>query len=261
MISADIPNNFKKEFEDNYNNITKNTDRLFLFAGDHKIEHMAQDFYGSNIDESAESPEHFFEIAVRSNIGAFATQMGLIARYGNQKNYNTINYIVKLNSKTNLIDKDKQDPLSLALWSVEDVVAFKKKSNLKISGVGYTIYLGSLFEEKMLTQAAQIVYQAHQNGLVAILWMYPRGVSIKDDHAGIIIAGAAGVANALGADFVKVVPPTPTKNSSTVDMLNLAQKIAGNTKIICAGGASVDPKVFLKNIYEQINVAKYSAAP
>jgi len=121
---------------------------LFLFAGDQKIEHLN----GTN-------PEHFFQIASKAPIDLFATQLGLIESYG--KDYSEVNYLVKLNSKTNIVPVDEVDPVSLQLHSVDDVVAFKKTSGLNIVGVGYTIYLGSIYEAQMLSQAAQVVNINH----------------------------------------------------------------------------------------------------
>ncbi len=55
-------------------------DRLMLMAGDQKVEHLNNDFYGPEIAEDDGDPEHLFRIASRARIWVFATQMGLIAR-------------------------------------------------------------------------------------------------------------------------------------------------------------------------------------
>jgi fructose-bisphosphate aldolase / 6-deoxy-5-ketofructose 1-phosphate synthase len=243
-IPADIPNNVIQVFQDNYNAITHNTGRLMLFACDQKIEHMNADFNGENIDVSAIHPEHMFKIASQGTIGALAMHLGLIARYGKQ--YPGINYIVKLNGKTNLIPTTQKDPISLALWFIEHVLHFQQVTGLSIRGVGYTIYPGSEYEHEMFTQAAQIIYAAHQHGLVTILWVYPRGKSVHNEDDGQLIAGAAGIANSLGADFVKV---KPVKASA----LQIVTAAAGNTKVICSGGKQKDEKLFLQELYDQIH--------
>ena len=264
IIPADIPQNMHATFQQNYNAITKNTDlsgtdlsgthssgseKLFLFAGDHKLEKLNQI-----------NPERFFELAAEPEIGCFATHLGLIARYGKQ--YPNVNYIVKLNGKSNLLKtltgsgwnsgnpNILQDPLSRQLWNVDDVVSFQKNSGLNIRGVGYTVYLGSSFEAEMLKEAAQMVFQAHQHGLVAILWMYPRGYSVYDDLDGDVIAGAAGVAAELGADFVKVKIPRPSRTSA--EYLQKAVQSAGNTKVICSGGEKENAEDFLAEIEHQL---------
>ena len=72
-----------------------------LFAGDQKIEHLNKDFYGKGIAKEDNNPEHLFRIASKATIGGFAAQYGMITHYG--RDYKNINYIVKLNSKTNLV--------------------------------------------------------------------------------------------------------------------------------------------------------------
>ena len=256
LVPADVPSAQEKNYLKNIAAITHHTGKLMLFACDQKVEHLNEDFYGKGIPAESNDPERLFKIASQGRIGAFATQLGLIARWG--KTYNKINYIVKLNSKTNLVKTEQSDPISTALWTVEDVIAFKKNSGLNIRGVGYTVYLGSEFESEMLTQAAQIINKAHQAGLVTILWMYPRGASIKNEHDGALIAGAAGVAHALGSDFAKINPPQPSDNKTSAQWLAIAAQAAGNTKLICSGGKAVDPKLFLQELHEQIHTGNIS---
>jgi fructose-bisphosphate aldolase/6-deoxy-5-ketofructose 1-phosphate synthase len=246
VIPADVPNQKEQEYTDNYHKITRGTDNIFLFAGDQKLEHLNADFYGPTIHPDAQDPEHLFNIASQGRIGAFATHLGLITRYA--RRYKTVNYLVKLNGKTDCIPTSQRDPISTALWTVDNVVTFRKNSDLSICGVGYTIYLGSLYETEMLEQAAQMIFQAHQHGFVAGLWIYPRGVNIKNDIDPQLIAGAAGVAAQLGADFVKIKAP------SDVHDLKMIVAAAGNTKVICSGGPRIDSKQFLQNVRDQLSI-------
>ncbi len=254
-IPSDVPNGNINEYLNNYELMTHGSNRLMLFAGDQKIEHLNEDFYGEGIHPDDNSPEHLFKIADASEIGVFAAQMGLISMYGSD--YPEIPYLVKLNSKTHLVKTEQKDPLSLQMMDVEQVVEFKRNTGLDIVGVGYTIYLGSEFENVMIREAAQAVYKAHQAGLVSVLWIYPRGKSIKDEKDPDIIAGATGVAACLGSDFVKVNAPKKDGKSSA-ELLIPAVKAAGRTKVICAGGSSTDPKTFLKSLYDQIHIANVS---
>ncbi len=250
-IPADVPEDKVDEYIKNMNKITGGSGRLMLFAGDQKVEHLNDDFYGKGIPLDDAYPEHLFRIASLAKIGVFATQMGLIARYG--RKYPTVPYLVKINSKTNLVPYEIRDPISLAWYSFEQVLDFKEKSGLKIYGIGYTVYLGSEFEHKMLKQAAQLVYEAHQQGMIAVLWMYPKGKAIKDEHDPHLIAGAAGVANCLGADFVKVKVPYKEGHKSA-EALKEAVLAAGNTGILCEGGKKENPEQFLTELYEQIHI-------
>jgi DhnA family fructose-bisphosphate aldolase class Ia len=112
-----------------------------------------------------------------------------------------------LNSKTNLIKTSQSDPFSQQWLDVKQVVDFSLRSGLNILAVGYTIYLGSEHEATMLHQAARIIYDAHQHGLITVLWIYPRGKAVADEKDPHLIAGATGVAACLGSDFVKVNYP------------------------------------------------------
>lgn len=254
-IPGDVPNGSINEFVNNYDLVTHGSGRLMLFAGDQKIEHLNKDFYGEGIHEDDNEPEHLFKIADAAEIGLLATQLGLISMYGGD--YPEIPYLVKLNSKTNLVKTAQRDPLSPTLVDVEQVVQFKKDSGLEIVGIGFTIYLGSEFEHIMLREAAQAVYKAHQAGLISVLWIYPRGQAVKDEKDADLIAGATGVAATLAADFVKVNPPKKDGVASA-DLLIQAVKAAGKTKVICAGGSSTDPKKFLQSLHDQINIAGVS---
>ncbi len=247
FVPADVPKKAHKQFIANYTAITRGTNRLFLFACDHKIEHLNSDFNPKirSIDKAALHPEHLFSIAANGHVGALATHLGLIARYGTQ--HPTIPYIAKLNGCTYLASK-KNDPISAPLWSVHDAMNLRNESNINICGVGVTVYLGSTYEHEMLSFAAQTIWDAHQHGLIATVWMYPRGKSVSNDLDPDLLAGAAGVAHALGADFVKIKSPKSATSLKTI------VAAAGNTKVICSGGPNVSTKKFYKTVREQLTI-------
>lgn len=248
-IPSTVPSFNRGEYLYNWRLATKNTGRLMLFAGDQKIEHLNEDFYGSDIHSDDASPEHLFEIASKSDVGAFAAQLGLIANYADS--YRNIPYIIKLNSKTDLVPLENDDPYSAPLTTIEQIVDLKKYSKLKIVGIGYTIYPGSRYEAKMLSEAAQAITSAHKHGLLAVLWIYPRGKAVKNERDSHLIAGCAGLAASLGADFVKLNYPKPSAKSKEIDIKEIISA-AGRTGVIFSGGSAIDPKNFLKTLAEQI---------
>jgi fructose-bisphosphate aldolase / 6-deoxy-5-ketofructose 1-phosphate synthase len=250
-VPADVSAEKETKYLSTLERITYGTGRLFVFAGDQKAEHLNKDFYGDDIAQEDAEPEHLFQIATKSKIGVFATQLGLIAQYG--KDYSNIPYLVKLNSKTDIINTSQQDPKSLAWTSVSDVVKFEKSSRLNISGVGYTIYPGSEFESEMFAEASEIVNDAHHEGYIAIIWAYPRGKAVKDERDPHLIAGVAGLVATMGADYVKINPPK-TQVGSSAEAIREAVLAAGRTKVICAGGPSTDTRQFLKELYDQIHI-------
>jgi DhnA family fructose-bisphosphate aldolase class Ia len=250
-IPLDVPQKVHARFKENFRSMTLGTGRLMLFGDDQKVEHLNDDFSGPGIHPDDRSPEHLFRIASGARIGVFATQLGLIARYG--EDYATVPYLVKLNGKTNLIKTEDRDPLSTAWYSVDDVVAFQKQSDLLIHGVGYTIYPGSAYEPAMLREAAQVVRQAHEHGLVTVIWIYPPRASVRVKRNPRLIAGACGMAACLGSDFVTVSAPKKEGISSAL-LLREAVLAAGRTRVVCVGGSSVDASAFLTELHEQIHI-------
>lgn len=249
-IPADVPKQAHSTYIANFRRITHDSGRLMLFAGDQKIEHLNEDFYGDDIHSDDNDPEHLFRIAAGSKIGCFATQLGLISAYG--ADYPQISYLVKLNSKTHLVKTAQKDPLSPMITTIDQVIRFRDQSGLPITGIGYTIYLGSEYEHIMLREAAYAVCEAHQHGLITVLWIYPRGTAVKDEKDPHLIAGAAGVAACLGSDFVKVNPPKKEGYASS-ELIKEATRAAGRTRVVCAGGSSVDAITFLQQLYDQIH--------
>lgn len=251
-VPLDVPKAMRETYVKNYMEITKGSGKLMLFAGDQKVEHLNDDFFGAGVPEDDADPEHLFRIAAKSKIGVFATQLGLIARYG--MDYRDIPYLVKVNSKTHLVETSQADPFSNLWYDVDQVAEFKENSGLNILGVGYTIYLGSEFEAEMLVQAAQVVYDAHQHGMMSVLWIYPRGTAVKDEKDPHLIAGATGVGACLGSDFVKVNYPKK-EGAKSAEIFKEAVKAAGRTKVVCAGGSSDEAEAFLKKLHDQIHIS------
>ena len=257
-VPADVPAEARDAYVDNYLKATRGTGRLMLFACDQKIEHMNDDFFGEGISPEDAEPEHLFRIGSQGVVGILAGQRGLIAHYA--ADYPDINYLVKMNSKTHLVKtsasdpaKHQDDPYSPQLYDIPTVLDLRD-NGVNVVGIGYTIYLGSEYESTMMTEAAQLIADAHMNGLVVVLWIYPRGKAVKDEKDAHLIAGAAGVACCLGSDFVKVNPPKGDEVASSAEKLKEACSAAGRTGLVCAGGSTVDADVFLKQLWEQIHV-------
>lgn len=248
-IPADVPAEARDTYASNWLKATRKTGRLMLFACDQKIEHMNKDFYGEGIDIADCEPKHLFEIGSNGVIGVLAGQRGLIAQYAND--YPELNYLVKMNSKTNLVKTSQEDPYSPQLTDLEAVLAMRE-NGVNIVGLGYTIYLGSEYEATMLAEAGQLIAQAHECGLLVVLWIYPRGKAVTAEKDPDLIAGAAGVALCLGADFVKVNPPAPESGPSA-EALAIASNASGRCGLVCAGGGTVDAKTFLTQLYDQIH--------
>lgn len=250
-VPADVMPESRDEYIENYMKATRGTGRLMLFACDQKVEHLNKDFYGEGIDIADCEPEHLFRIGRQGVCGVLAGQRGLIAQYA--ADYPEINYLVKMNSKTNIVPGSQDDPYSPQLYDLDSVLAMRE-AGVNIVGLGYTIYLGSEYESTMMAEAGELIARAHANGLLVVLWIYPRGKAVKAEKDPALIAGAAGVAVCLGADFVKVNPPKPEDGTAPAEALKIATAAAGRTGLVCAGGSTVDAETFLTQLHDQIHI-------
>ncbi|MDR2957697.1 MAG: hypothetical protein LBU61_05915 [Coriobacteriales bacterium] len=250
-VPADVLPEARAIYVENYLAATRGTGRLMLYACDQKVEHMNDDFFGEGIDRADNDPEHLFRIGSTGVVGVLAGQRGLIAQYA--ADYPDINYLVKMNSKTHLVKTTQDDPYSAQLYSLEAVLALRD-TGVNVVGIGYTIYLGSEYESNMLSEAGELIAEAHAAGLIVVLWIYPRGKAVTDEKDAQLIAGAAGVAVCLGADFVKVNPPKATEQQSSAELLAIASEAAGRTGLVCAGGSTVEAEKFLSQLYDQIHI-------
>ncbi len=252
-IPMDVPKTKEKEYVKNFKLATCGTGRMMMLAGDQKVEHLNDDFVGRGIPEEVADPEHYFKIAEQAKIGVFATQLGLISQYG--RDYSQIPYLIKVNSRTNLYSGKYGDPFSNRWIPMDEIIKFKKDSGLNIVGVGYTIYIGSSHESEMFGQGARIVHDAHQAGMLAVIWMYPRGRAVKKEDSIHLLAGGAGVALCLGADFVKTRYPYGGIGQRTAKAYQEVVMAAGRTGVICVGGSKKDTKSFLQSLHDQVHIA------
>jgi len=250
-VPVDVSPEFRETYIDNYLKATRGTGRLMLFACDQKIEHLNDDFFGEGIDAADAEPEHLFRIGSQGVCGVLAGQRGLVSQYG--ADYPDINYLVKMNSKTPIVKTSQDDPYSPQLYDIQTVLDMRD-AGVNVVGIGYTIYIGSEYESSMMTEAGQLIADAHATGLLVVLWLYPRGKAVADEKDAHLIAGAAGLALCLGADFVKVNPPKGDGSGSSAEKLKEASAASGRTGLVCAGGSTVDAETFLTQLWEQIHV-------
>ena len=224
----------------NLNKITKKGKALYL-AYDQGLEHgPSQDFNDKNIN-----PEYIIEIAKKGKFQGIVFQKGIAEKYYKEIKNSKIPLILKLNGKTNLF---KGEPIARQLCSVKEAV------KLGASAIGYTIYIGSQYESIMMNEFEKIEEETHARGLPVILWVYPRGKSIKDDTSREIMAYSARVGLELGADIVKL------KYGGNKEDLHWTVQSAGKTKVIIAGGVKKQEKELLKQVREIIQAGAIGLA-
>jgi len=209
--------------------ITHRGKALFL-AYDQGLEHGPTDFNDKNVD-----PNYIIEIAKKGRYTGIVFQKGIAEKYKKEIKKSKVPLIVKLNGKTNLF---KGEPIARQLCTVKEAIA------LGASAVGYTIYIGSDYEDEMLQEFENIQRQAHSKGLPVIVWIYPRGKSIKGKSKTKLMAYAARTGLEIGADIIKIRYEGNQKD------LAWAVKSAGKTKVVIAGGTKKNKKVLIKQVKE-----------
>jgi len=212
--------------------ITKNGKALFL-AYDQGLEHGPIDFNNKNID-----PLYVIKIARQGKYNGIIFQKGIAEKYNKEIKKSKVPLIIKLNGKTSLV---KGEPLSKQLCTVSEAL------KLGASAVGYTIYLGSLYESIMLKEFENIQREAHKKNLPVIAWVYPRGKSIKRKSKDELMAYAARAGLEIGADIIKI------HYSGNIRALKWAVKSAGKVKVVIAGGIKINEKTLLKQVKEIIS--------
>ena len=197
-----------------------------LLAYDQGLEHgPSKDFDDRNID-----PAFIMETAVKGGFNGVIFQKGVAERFYNGK----VPLILKVNGKTSL---PQGEPVSRQVCSVEQAVSLGAK------GIGYTIYLGSAFEAEMLSEFGRVQQEAHERGLPAIAWIYPRGAGVQNDTSKEIVAYAARTGLELGADAVKI------KYTGDSASFSWAVKAAGGVKVFMSGGPKAPTdEDFLKQV-------------
>lgn len=215
--------------------ITKITHRgkTLILAYDQGLEHGPSDFNDKNVN-----PEYIIGIAKDGRYTGLAIQKGIASKYKSEIKKSKVPLIVKLNGKSNLV---KGDPVSRQFCSVDEAI------KLGAVAVGYTIYLGSKHESIMLKEFAKIRREAHAKGLPVIVWIYPRGKSLKGKNKAKLMAYAARMGLEIGADIIKI------KYEGSIKDLKWAVRAAGKTKIVVAGGMKKSEKLLLKQIKDIID--------
>jgi len=195
--------------------ITTNGRALYL-AYDQGLELGPSLFNDKSID-----PSYILDIAVEGGVTAVILQKGIAEKYYAGSEYQQkVPLIMKLNGKTAY---DKEEPFGPLLCTVEEAV------EMGASAVGYTVYVGSKRQDQAFAEFAEVVWEAHQEGLPVVGWMYPKGGYVGEESAE-INAYAARVGLELGADIIKV------HNIGSAADKAWTVKCGGRAKVVFAGG-------------------------
>ncbi len=193
--------------------------KVMLLAYDQGFEHGPVDFSEKSVD-----PKYIMDIAKSGFYTGVVFHEGVASRYYEKES--GVPLIIKLNGKTSFYS---EEPRSLQLCTVDKAV------ELGAVGIGYTIYVGSKYEEEMMVEFSRIEDEAHAKGLTVIAWMYPRGSKVAGrETEKDVVAYAARLGLELNADYVKV-PYT-----GDIESFSWVVRAAGKTGVLAQGGKKTD---------------------
>jgi len=218
--------------------------RAMILAYDQGFEHGPRDFLAN---QESQNLEYILDIAKRGSFTGVVLHAGLAEKYEPDIREARVPLILKLNGKSELYTEE--DPYSPQLYSVDDALA------LGATAVGYTVYSGSKYEDQMNKEFSAIIREAHNKGIPAIGWMYPRGKALFDrksasrtlkialeeqeqtnlaiDETPSIVAYGARIGLELGADIVKV------KYTGSPESFQRVVQSAFPTRVVMSGGPMI----------------------
>jgi len=228
--------------------------RFVILPVDQGFEHGPARSFAPN--SAGYDPRYHFQLAIGAGCNAYAAPLGFLEA-GAAEYAGEIPLILKLNNHDSLAP-DGADPSPSVTGAVDDAL------RLGCAAIGYTIYPGSAQFQNMYESLAELTRDAKACGLAVVVWSYPRGSGLsKEGETAIdVTAYAAQIAAQLGANIVKVKPPTAfieqaeakkVYEKEKIPVATLPQRIAhvvqsafgGRRIVIFSGGAKgADEKVF-----------------
>ncbi len=174
------------------------TGKMVILPVDQGFEHGPARSFAPN--PKGYDPTYHVELALEAGCNAYAAPLGYIEAAANEFP-GQIPLILKVNNNDSLFPS--KNPLSAITSSINDAL------ELGVSAIGYTIYPGTANKNENFGVLAEYIRQAHEVGMAAVVWSYPRGEAInKANETSIdIVSYAAHIAAQMGADIIKVKPP------------------------------------------------------
>ncbi|MFK8138427.1 MAG: class I fructose-bisphosphate aldolase [Bdellovibrionales bacterium] len=230
--------------------------KLVILPVDQGFEHGPARSFAKN--PAGYNPHYHFELAIESGCSAYAAPLGFIEA-GAREYAGEIPLILKVNNSETLFGM--KGPISAVTSSIDHAL------RLGCAGIGFTIYPGSSARKEMYEELAILTEEAKKAGLAVVVWSYARGEDLsKDGETAVdVISYAAQIAAQLGANIIKVKPPTSfieqaaakkVYDSEAIKIDTLEDRIshviqssfAGRRIVIFSGGATKGTDELMKEI-------------
>lgn len=173
-----------------------------VFPVDQGVEHSAGASFAQN--PIYFDPENIIRLAIEGGCNAVASTFGVLGLMS-RKYAHRIPFIVKINHNELLSIPNRYDQTLFG--------TVKNAWDMGAVAIGATVYWGSQESTRQLKEIAEAFEQAHELGMVTILWCYTRNEGFKVDGKDYSTAAdLTGQANHLGvtiqADIIKQKMPT-----------------------------------------------------
>jgi class I fructose-bisphosphate aldolase len=173
------------------------TGYVSILPVDQGIEHSAGASFAPN--PAYFDPDNIVKLAIEGGCNAVASTLGVLGSVA-RRYAHRIPFIVKINHNELLSYPNTYDQTLFA--NVDQ--AFE----MGAVAVGATIYFGSEESRRQIQEISEAFAQAHELGMVTILWAYLRNSAFKKDgidyHVSADLSGQANhLAATIGADIVK----------------------------------------------------------
>lgn len=173
------------------------TGYLSILPVDQGIEHTAGASFAPN--PLYFDPENIVRLAIEGGCNAVASTFGVLGSVA-RRYAHKIPFIVKLNHNELLSYPNTYNQVMFG--------TVREAWNMGAVAVGATIYFGSEESRRQLVEVAEAFEQAHELGMVTILWCYLRNEAFKKDgtdyHAAADLTGQADhLGVTIQADIVK----------------------------------------------------------
>jgi len=178
------------------------TGYVSILPVDQGVEHSAAASFAPN--PAYFDPENILRLALEGGCNGVASTLGVLGMVA-RRYAHKIPFIVKINHN---------EMLSLPPIADQTLFAHVEQAfDMGAAAVGATIYFGSPESRRQIQEISEAFQQAHEMGMVTILWCYLRNSAFKTQEADFHeAADLTGQANHLGvtlqADIVKQKLPT-----------------------------------------------------
>jgi len=165
------------------------TGYLSILPVDQGIEHSAGASFAPN--PIYFDGENIVKLAIEAGCNAVASTLGVLGSVS-RRYAHKIPFIVKINHNELLTYPNKFDQVLFA--------NVKQAFDMGAVAVGATVYFGSAESSRQIKEITEVFHQAHELGMVTILWCYLRNKVFKTKEADYHLSSdMTGQANHLGA--------------------------------------------------------------